>query len=315
MRIEVLYFEGCPNHKPAFERVQEVLKEEGISAEVSEVNVADTAKAQEVSFLGSPSIRVNGLDVEQAARSVREYGMMCRMYVVNGRREGLPPREMVRQAILETQSAVSAESPMKESRTAPLFMAGSVFAAILASLCCVLPIVFALTGASILGASAMFAAWRPYLLGATFGLLALGFYFAYRPRKEQCAPGSACAMPATKRSGRLMLWLASGAVVLFAAFPYYSGPVAEFLLSHASVRAASQPAQPVVQHATFAIEGMDSSASAKALESKLKDVRGVQSVTVSFEQKRVEVDFDPTSATLSQMKKAIEDAGYRVGHS
>ena len=96
---------------------------------------------------------------------------------------------------------------------------------------CILPIVFAVTGFSILGASALFDTWRPYLLGLTFGLLGLGFYFAYRPRKEQCAPGSACAMPATKRSGRLMLWLATAVVVLFAAFPYYSGAVAEWLLS------------------------------------------------------------------------------------
>src|SRR5882762_4300401 len=179
MRIEVLYFEGCPNHKPAVERVQEVLKEEGVSAEVLEVNVNDTSIAQEIGLLGSPSVRVNGLDVEQAARSIREYGMMCRTYFVEGSREGLPSRELVRQAITEAppgvENAATSGSPVKEPKTARLFVAGSVFAAILASLRCVLPIVFALTGVSILGASAMFAAWRPYLLGATFGLLGLGF--------------------------------------------------------------------------------------------------------------------------------------------
>jgi hypothetical protein len=241
MKVEVLYFEGCPNHTPAVIRVREILREEGISAEALEVNVSDAGIAQEIGFLGSPSIRVNGLDVELAARSARDYGMMCRTYVVDGRREGLPSREMVRQAITEAHSVIESAGtggrPMKDLKTAPLFVAGSIFAAILASLCCVLPIVFALTGASILGASAMFAAWRPYLLGVTFGLLGLGFHFAYRPGKEQCAPRSACAMPATKRSGRLMLWLAATAVILLAAFPYYSAPVAEFLLSRFSVQA------------------------------------------------------------------------------
>jgi len=115
--------------------------------------------------------------------------------------------------------------------------AGSVLAAIIASFCCILPIVFAVTGFSTLGASALFDAWQPYLLGLSFGLLGLGFYFAYRPRKEQCAPGSACAMPTTTRAGRLMLWLALAAVVLFATFPYYSGRVAEFLLPQVSVQA------------------------------------------------------------------------------
>ena len=79
--------------------------------------------------------------------------------------------------------------------------------------------------------SPLFDAWRPYLLGLTFGLLGFGFYFAYRPKKVQCAPGSACTMPVAKRSGRWMLWIATVAVVLFAAFPYYSGRVAEWLLA------------------------------------------------------------------------------------
>lgn len=229
MKIEVLYFDGCPNHKPSVERVQQLLREEGFSAEVLEVNVSDASIAQKVGFLGSPSVRVNGLDVELEARAAREYGMMCRTYSVDGRRVGLPSREMLRQAIWEANSGINSDSgqpPSNKSKSPTLFAAGSVFAAIIASFCCILPIVFALTGFSILGASALFDAWRPYLLGLTFGLLGLGFYVAYRPRREQCAPGSACAMPATNRSGRLMLWLATAAVGLFAAFPYYSGAVA-----------------------------------------------------------------------------------------
>src|SRR6266568_2331590 len=237
MKIEVLYFDGCPNHKPAVERVQELLREEGVSAEVLEVNVSDASIAQEVGFLGSPSVRVDGLDVEPEARTVREYGMMCRTYSVDGRRQGLPSREILRRAIREANSGLNnldSGQPLSKGSKSPtsLFAAGSVFAAVIASFCCILPIVFALTGFSILGASALFDAWRPYLLGLTFGLLGLGFYFAYRPAREQCAPGSACAIPTTNRSGRLMLWLATTAVVLFAAFPYYSGAVAEWLLAN-----------------------------------------------------------------------------------
>jgi hypothetical protein len=238
MKIEVLYFDGCPNHKPAVERVREVLCEEGISADVVEVNVSEPSIAQDLRFLGSPTVRVNGLDAEPAARAARDYGMMCRTYALNGRREGLPSREMLQQAIREAHTGIansgSGLPSSKSKNPSSLFAAGSLLAAIVASFCCVLPIVFALTGFSILGASALFDAWRPYLLGLTFALLGLGFYFAYRPQREQCAPGSACAMPATKRSGRLMLWLATAGVILFTAFPYYSGRVAEFLLSRVS---------------------------------------------------------------------------------
>src|SRR5258707_482763 len=147
MRIEVLYFEGCPNHEPAVERVQQVLKEEAVSAEVLQVNVGDASTAQQLGFLGSPSVRVNGLDVEPTARSVRDFGMMCRTYMVEGRREGLPSRDMLRRSILEAHTGIgnsgSGTEPAEEARRASLFAAGSVFAAIVASFCCILPIVFA----------------------------------------------------------------------------------------------------------------------------------------------------------------------------
>jgi copper chaperone CopZ len=313
MKIEVLYFDECPNHKPAVARVQELLREEGVNAELLELNVSGPSIAQMLGFLGSPSVRVNGLDVEPEARVAREYGMMCRTYTVNGRREGLPSREMLRDAVREAQSggggASSVQESTKESKSTSLFAAGSILAAIVASFCCILPIVFALTGLSILDASALFHAWRPYSLGLTFGLQGLGFYFAYRPRKEQqCAPGSACAMPATNRSGRLILWLATAAVILFAAFPYYSGAVAELLLSGGSSAAASEPRK--LAHGSFAVQGMDCAACASAVENRMKALDGVRSVSVSFESRRAEIEFDPRSITPSQLKQAIQDAGY-----
>jgi ADP-ribose pyrophosphatase YjhB (NUDIX family) len=105
MRIEVLYFDGCPNRKPTVERVKELLREEGISAEVLEVNVREPSLVHELGFLGSPTVRVNGQDVEPEARTARDYGMMCRTYSVNGQREGTPSCELVRKAIREATSA------------------------------------------------------------------------------------------------------------------------------------------------------------------------------------------------------------------
>lgn len=101
MKIEVLYFDGCPNYKPAIERIQQVLAEEGLSAEVREVSVTGQSMARRVGFRGSPSIRVNGRDVEPepAMAMAGAHGMMCRTYVVNGRMQGLPSRDMLRQAM------------------------------------------------------------------------------------------------------------------------------------------------------------------------------------------------------------------------
>ena len=102
MKVEILYFDGCPNHAAAINRIREVLKQEGISAEVSEVKVADEATARSIGFLGSPSIRINGRDLEPAAQSSKNFGMACRTYLEEGKRVGLPSRESIRAALRET---------------------------------------------------------------------------------------------------------------------------------------------------------------------------------------------------------------------
>src|SRR5215472_12988107 len=101
MKIEVLYFSGCPNHAPAVERVREALRDEGMSGEIAEIEVPDTETAQRLRFLGSPSIRVNGLDIEREARSRAVFGMMCRTYAEACYTSGLPSRELIRSAVRE----------------------------------------------------------------------------------------------------------------------------------------------------------------------------------------------------------------------
>src|SRR5438270_8211064 len=67
MKVEILYFEGCPNHKPAAERVRSILRDEGLSAEVSEIEVPDEAAARGLFFSFSDDPRKRG-DIEPAFR-------------------------------------------------------------------------------------------------------------------------------------------------------------------------------------------------------------------------------------------------------
>jgi hypothetical protein len=94
MQIEVFYFEDCPNHLPTLERINAVLREEGCSADVREVLVPDVSTAESVKFLGSPTVRVNGIDIEPTARDRRDFGLMCRRYV-----GGVPSHELIRAAV------------------------------------------------------------------------------------------------------------------------------------------------------------------------------------------------------------------------
>jgi len=102
MKIEVLYFDQCPNYIPTLQRVKEALRQNGVTAELVEVNVRDEATAQSVRFLGSPTVQIDGIDVEATARSSKDFGMMCRTYGDSGKRVGIPPIDLIRAALRET---------------------------------------------------------------------------------------------------------------------------------------------------------------------------------------------------------------------
>ena len=98
MKIEILYLDGCPNYAPALVRLRAVLLREGLPAEISEIVVKDESAAQALRFIGSPTIRVDGLDIEPASRNVEDTGFACRRYP-----GGLPSEEMIHLALKEAQ--------------------------------------------------------------------------------------------------------------------------------------------------------------------------------------------------------------------
>lgn len=91
MRIEVFYFEGCPNHEPTVALVHEVLADLALSEEVHQVEIRNADEALTHRFLGSPSVHVDGLDIEPDARDKIDYSFSCRTY--GG--QGIPLREWI----------------------------------------------------------------------------------------------------------------------------------------------------------------------------------------------------------------------------
>lgn len=104
MKVEVLFFEGCPNHQPAVQRVRNVLADEGVCAEVVQIEVPDQATAESLSFLGSPSVRINGIDVEGTI-APKAVGFSCRVYMQGSVREGVPPVEVIRCAVRKAKES------------------------------------------------------------------------------------------------------------------------------------------------------------------------------------------------------------------
>jgi len=80
MKIEVLYVSNCPNHTVALERLRGILQAESFQKHVKEVLVRDAEMAQTLEFPGSPTIRINGQDVEPQSEKAAAFGLMCRLY-------------------------------------------------------------------------------------------------------------------------------------------------------------------------------------------------------------------------------------------
>jgi len=101
-------------------------------------------------------------------------------------------------------------------------LAGSVLSGLLASACCLAPVILTLLGVSGAALASGFEPWRLPLLVAAYGLLAVAFFLSYRPRRAECPPDEACARPGPGSAARVMLWIGALLVVLFTAFPWYS---------------------------------------------------------------------------------------------
>jgi hypothetical protein len=99
VKIELLYFEGCPNYAELLPRLRELVAAEGIDEEVELRRVETPEEAERQHFLGSPTVRIDGADVDPTAHDREEFGLECRLYRTEGGLEATPPEAWVRSAI------------------------------------------------------------------------------------------------------------------------------------------------------------------------------------------------------------------------
>ncbi len=98
-KIEFLFWEECPSHPEARKRLVEVMDELGVDAPVTEIEVLTDEDAKRLQFPGSPTIRVDGSDVDAAGASQMGTALTCRVYMLeDGRFSPVPSKEMIRQA-------------------------------------------------------------------------------------------------------------------------------------------------------------------------------------------------------------------------
>lgn len=97
MKIELLYFDGCPSWQNALDNLKSVLHEEGITESVNVLEIMNDEQAQKEKFLGSPSIRIDGNDLWFEQRE--NYSLSCRVYATPEGVKGWPTDEMLRSKI------------------------------------------------------------------------------------------------------------------------------------------------------------------------------------------------------------------------
>jgi mercuric ion transport protein len=184
---------------------------------------------------------------------------------------------------------------------------GALAAAVVASSCCILPLVFGAAGISTVAVAGAFESARPYMLGVTAVLLGFGFYYNYF-RKPDCAPGEACETPrrGLRRLNRSMLWFATVAVVALAFFPSYA-----FVFAGSQTPAAANVDSVASAQVVLDVSGMTCEACTVSVQNELAAVPGVLRSEVDFRAGRaivlVQADSPPSTGDLLS---AVSRAGY-----
>jgi hypothetical protein len=200
MRIEILYVPGCPNYQPTVERVRAVLSSEAVKTGILGIPVTTEVEAKALSFPGSPTVRVNGEDVELRPTSVPS--LACRLLCKSKWR---PLRGVAAESDFRRESEGVKTSVRVAERATPV----AAVIVVLAALSCCLPFTF-LGALGLAGASVRLQSLRPWLLATAGILLVVGFIQLY-VRRNQCQKRSPLSIA--------LFWVAAVVVLLVILFP------------------------------------------------------------------------------------------------
>jgi hypothetical protein len=95
VKLEFQYFEGCPNHKKMSDNLEKAIKGLENKIELGKVLVEDESTALKTGFRGSPTLLINGEDIEGVPAPV-EPSLSCRFYV-----NGIPSSDEIGKIIIQ----------------------------------------------------------------------------------------------------------------------------------------------------------------------------------------------------------------------
>jgi hypothetical protein len=110
-RIEVLYLDECPSTDAFLPRLRHLLAQLGATDRLQLRRVETIWDAEQARFLGSPSVRVDGSDIEPGADERTDYGLKCRLYRTDSGMQGAPPMDWVLAALGLSASSETRSGP------------------------------------------------------------------------------------------------------------------------------------------------------------------------------------------------------------
>lgn len=106
-RIELLWFQDCPNHEATEALLREQMAYAGITAPVHRMEVTDEEAGVRLRFPGSPTVRIDGVDVEPGWMWSGDGTPRCRLYATARGLRGIPDAEWIEAALTRAMSAAS----------------------------------------------------------------------------------------------------------------------------------------------------------------------------------------------------------------
>lgn len=95
MKIELLWFEDCPNHETAHALLEDILRERGLDETIERIEVPDLETGERTRFPGSPTIRIDGIDIDPTYEDGGDYTPRCRLYTTDRGLAGVPERRWI----------------------------------------------------------------------------------------------------------------------------------------------------------------------------------------------------------------------------
>ena len=169
--VELLWFQDCANHPAVRSMLEDVIAEVAPGTPIRDIDATDPAIAARLRFPGSPTIRVDGLDVDPTYIDPGDHTPRCRLYRTSAGLGGLPDRGWIERVLRSTGSrsgpdrtrndrALAVAPGQDEDREADTII-GAVALAVAA--CCAAPVVALGAGAAIpiVASGSLSRRWRP----------------------------------------------------------------------------------------------------------------------------------------------------------